>query len=262
MVFCILYYYVSYQHITFFCVEFQISWETLYSRPPPLQALKSFGCACYPYLRPYNKNKLQPRSQECTFLGYPPLSKCYICLDPSSNKIYISCFGSFNESLFPFAHNFAYTDPYIPFTSDFSHWFSSSSHLISDIIDVPSLSSSDCSPSSFPFDLTTSLLPYILMYPLLLLPLHLRFLALLLFLLLTLLLLLLLFLILPFLSLTTIILWLQDQNMVYISLKLCRFIMTTLWQNHHLLLLLLIIPSALLLWILNFNHFRSKRLGL
>ena len=44
-------------------LSFKSPWEVLYSKPPPLKALKAFGCACYPYLRPYTKHKLQPRSQ-------------------------------------------------------------------------------------------------------------------------------------------------------------------------------------------------------
>ena len=66
-------------------------------------------------MTPYNKNKLQPKSKECIFLEYPPLSRGYICLDPSSNGIYIACFVLFNESLFPFTHNYACTNPHIPF---------------------------------------------------------------------------------------------------------------------------------------------------
>ena len=81
---------------------FQSPWEKVFSKAPSVHVLKSFGCACYPFLRPYNKNKLQPRSAPCVFLGYPPLSKGYICLDPTSNKIYISCHVLFNETLFPF----------------------------------------------------------------------------------------------------------------------------------------------------------------
>ena len=75
-----------------FVLNFKSPWQSLYSRHPPLHALKSFGCACDPYLTPYNKNKLQPKSKECIFLEYPPLSKGYIYLDPSSNRIYIACF--------------------------------------------------------------------------------------------------------------------------------------------------------------------------
>ena len=73
-----------------FVLNFKSSWEKLYSRPPPVQALRAFGCACFPYLRPYTKNMLQPKSKAYIFIGYPPLSEGYICLDPSTNKIYIA----------------------------------------------------------------------------------------------------------------------------------------------------------------------------
>ena len=103
---------------------FQSPWEKMYSKAPSVHALKSFGCACYPFLRPYNKNKLQPRSTTCIFLGYPPLSKGYICLDPTSNKIYIACHVLFNETLFPLATNPNLTNPHVPFSSSLSDWLS------------------------------------------------------------------------------------------------------------------------------------------
>lgn len=95
-------------------MNFKSSWEKLYSRPPPVQVLRAFGCACFPYLKPYTKNVLQPRSKAYMFLGYPPLSKGYICLDPSTNKIYIAYYVVFNGTLFPFAHSSLYTNPHIP----------------------------------------------------------------------------------------------------------------------------------------------------
>lgn len=60
-----------------------------------------FGCACFPLLRPYNKNKLQFRSQECLFLDYSPTYKGYKCLS-SEGRIYISKDVVVNESRFPY----------------------------------------------------------------------------------------------------------------------------------------------------------------
>ena len=39
-------------------LDFQSPWEKLFSKSPSVHAFKSFTCACYPFLRRYNKNKL------------------------------------------------------------------------------------------------------------------------------------------------------------------------------------------------------------
>jgi histone deacetylase 1/2 len=41
--------------------------HTLFHREPDYSFLRTFGCACWPNLHPYNKNKLQPRSLLCLF---------------------------------------------------------------------------------------------------------------------------------------------------------------------------------------------------
>ena len=135
---------------------FHSSWERVYSKPPSLHAFKAFDCACYPYLRPFNQNKLQPRSKPCVFLGYPPLSTGYICLDPTSNRIYIACHVLFNESLFPFAHDSSFTDPHLPFSSSLSNWFSPPTQIVDKSIHT---SSTESVAISTPPDLTSSLLP-------------------------------------------------------------------------------------------------------
>ena len=135
---------------------FHSPWEKVYSKPPSLHALKAFGCACYPYLRPFNQNKLQPRSKPCVFLGYPPLSKGYICLDPTSNRIYIDCHVLFNESLYPFAHDSSFTDPHLPFSSSLSNWLSPSTPNVDEFVHTSSIESATIST---PPDLTSSLLP-------------------------------------------------------------------------------------------------------
>ena len=44
--------------------------EFLFGSSPDLNHLRIFGCACFPLLRPYNHNKLQPKTSKCVFLGY------------------------------------------------------------------------------------------------------------------------------------------------------------------------------------------------
>ena len=77
----------------------------------------------------YNKHKLQPRSVECVFLGYPPLSKGYLCLDPTANTVYTTCYALFDENVFPFAQKSSLTNPHIPFSNSSidSAWFLSTS---------------------------------------------------------------------------------------------------------------------------------------
>ena len=82
-------------------LNFISPWEKLYDQKPPLHALKTFGCAYYPFLKPYNSHKFDPKSRQCIFLGYPPQSKGYICLDALIGRIYISRHYVFDESIFP-----------------------------------------------------------------------------------------------------------------------------------------------------------------
>lgn len=44
-------------------------------------ALKTIHCTCCPYLRPYNKHKLDFKYQQCVLLGYSDNHKGYICLN-------------------------------------------------------------------------------------------------------------------------------------------------------------------------------------
>lgn len=52
-------------------LDYKVLFTVLYNALPDYKFLKVFRCACYPCLRPYNANKLQFCSVECTFLGYP-----------------------------------------------------------------------------------------------------------------------------------------------------------------------------------------------
>ena len=77
-------------------------YHLIYSQEPDYHMLKSFGCACYPCLRPYTSSKLDSRSELCLFLGYSAFHYGYRCLSLSSGKMYISRDVAFMESIFPY----------------------------------------------------------------------------------------------------------------------------------------------------------------
>ena len=74
---------------------------SFFKSSPNYAFLKVFGCACYPFLRPYNNHKLQFRTSKCLFLGYSPAHKGYRCLHPSG-RLYIAKTVHFHECDFPY----------------------------------------------------------------------------------------------------------------------------------------------------------------
>lgn len=76
-------------------------YQLLYQKVPDVQALKILGSAVFPWLRPYNANKLQARSVMCIFLGYSMGYKGVICFDLKTRKYIISRHVIFDESCFP-----------------------------------------------------------------------------------------------------------------------------------------------------------------
>jgi hypothetical protein len=68
----------------------QSSFELLFGKAPDYRFLKTFGCECWPYLRPYNSHKFSFRSKSCLFLGYSKPHLGYKCLDLSTNRLYIA----------------------------------------------------------------------------------------------------------------------------------------------------------------------------
>jgi hypothetical protein len=73
-----------------------------FHKSPSLQDLKPFGCAVYPFLRPYNKHKFTFRSAPYVYLGYNPLHSAFRCLDVASNRIYLARHVTFHEKIFPY----------------------------------------------------------------------------------------------------------------------------------------------------------------
>uniref|UniRef100_A0A2N9EVL6 Integrase catalytic domain-containing protein n=1 Tax=Fagus sylvatica TaxID=28930 RepID=A0A2N9EVL6_FAGSY len=79
----------------------QTPYYKLFHHDPDYNILRTFGCACFPLMRPYNPHKLAFRSKKCIFLGYSSNHRGYRCLDFSTNRVYISRDVVFNEQDFP-----------------------------------------------------------------------------------------------------------------------------------------------------------------
>ena len=77
--------------------------QVLFQTSPNYSKLRSFGCLCYPWIRPYGTNKFTPRSTPCVFLGYSLTQSAFICLDVPNSRVFISRHVIFHESIFPFS---------------------------------------------------------------------------------------------------------------------------------------------------------------
>jgi len=64
--------------------------ERLFGSSPTYHQLRVFGSVCFVLLQPYERTKLEPRSQLCYFLGYGVEQKGYRCYDPVSHRLRIS----------------------------------------------------------------------------------------------------------------------------------------------------------------------------
>ena len=85
-------------------IDFHTPFERLFNKTPDYTALRVFGCACWPNLRPYNARKLSFRSKQCLFIGYSAMHKGVKCLDVQTGRVYISRDVVFDETIFPFQH--------------------------------------------------------------------------------------------------------------------------------------------------------------
>lgn len=85
-------------------LQYKTPLEILTGKRPNFHRLKTFGCLCNSYLRPYTDYKLENKSERCVFLGYSSQYKGYIALLPD-NKIIITRHMFFNEQSFPFSTN-------------------------------------------------------------------------------------------------------------------------------------------------------------
>ena len=88
-------------HLQSSCIHKEVPYQKLFKNFQNTM----FGCASYPLLTPYNQHKLQPRSQECLFLGYSLSHQGYKCM-AADGRIYISKDVLSDELSFPFLRLF------------------------------------------------------------------------------------------------------------------------------------------------------------
>lgn len=58
---------------------------------------------CYPWFKPYNQSKVQPKSKPCIFLGYSSSKSAYKCFDAATNRLFYSRHVKFVENILPLA---------------------------------------------------------------------------------------------------------------------------------------------------------------
>ena len=92
--------------------------KILYQKDRAYSHLRVFGCLCYPLIPSTTRNKLQPRSTPCVFLGYLSNHRGYKCYELSSRKVIISRHVLFEENAFPFSTMNAPTVPNYNFLDD------------------------------------------------------------------------------------------------------------------------------------------------
>lgn len=78
------------------------AYAKLFGTKPNYLKLRTFGCLCYPWIKPYNNHKLEPKSKPCIFLGYSLHQSDFLCLEPSTSRIFVSRHVQFVETEFPF----------------------------------------------------------------------------------------------------------------------------------------------------------------
>ncbi|EEB88829.1 hypothetical protein MPER_13153 [Moniliophthora perniciosa FA553] len=72
-----------------------------FGKKPDVSYFQTFGCATYVYIpEEKRKNKLAPKAEKMTFIGYESGTKGYIFMR-SDNTIFIGVKGFFLESMFP-----------------------------------------------------------------------------------------------------------------------------------------------------------------
>lgn len=80
-------------------LHYKSPFEILFAAAPNFSNLRTFGCLCYPWLRPYTHNKLEPRSTPCIYLGISKPHHSHLCFDPIRSKLYATRDVKFDENV-------------------------------------------------------------------------------------------------------------------------------------------------------------------
>ena len=92
-------------------LEKKSPFQLLFNTAPNYTKLRTFGCLCYPWLRPYGEHKFSSKSTPCVFLGYSLTQSAFLCLDIPNDRIYTSRHVLFHESIFPFSQKQVSSSP-------------------------------------------------------------------------------------------------------------------------------------------------------
>ncbi|KFK44388.1 hypothetical protein AALP_AA1G251100, partial [Arabis alpina] len=117
-------------------LHMQSPFQKLFGTDPNYDKLRVFGSACYPWLRPYNRHKLEDKAAQCAFMGYSPTQSAYYCLHIPTGRMYVSRHVQFDEGTFPFANLKLKAPPTITFDEE-RNWDSHTTLVPSTV--VPSL---------------------------------------------------------------------------------------------------------------------------
>lgn len=73
-------------------------YQVLYKREPTLSHFRVFGCVCYVFVPDQLRTKLEKKAIRCIFTGYDEQKKGWRCVDPTTNKAYVSPHVVFDEA--------------------------------------------------------------------------------------------------------------------------------------------------------------------
>ena len=83
-------------------LDHETPYFTLHGIHPDYTSLRVFGSKCFPYTWDTRKNKFDPKTVPCVFVGYSDKHKGYKCFHPSSKIFFISRHVVFDEHYFPY----------------------------------------------------------------------------------------------------------------------------------------------------------------